>query len=48
MAVDRAILAAHEAGDAPPTLRLYRWGQPHGLTRPIPEIEDVDLDVCDA
>ena len=28
MAVDEAILSAVEAGEAPPTLRLYRWAPP--------------------
>lgn len=47
MAVDRAMLDAHEAGAAPPTLRLYRWSAPTvSLGRFQPE-EDVDRAACE-
>lgn len=42
MAIDRTMLDAHEAGAAPPTLRLYRWAAPTvSLGRFQPE-DDVD------
>lgn len=48
MAVDRAILAAHEAGEVPPTIRLYRWERPTVSLGRFQRVEDVDLTVCTA
>jgi lipoate-protein ligase A len=45
MAVDRAVLAAHEAGEVPATLRLYRWDRPTVSLGRFQAAEDVDLDV---
>lgn len=48
MAVDRAILAAYEAGGVPPTVRLYRWSRPTVSLGRFQKLEDVDLEVCAA
>jgi lipoate-protein ligase A len=46
MAVDRAILSAHEAGDVPPTLRLYTWSRPTVSLGRFQRAADVDLEAC--
>lgn len=43
MARDRAIQLAVEAGEAPPTLRLYRWARPTLTLGRFQSVEDVDL-----
>ncbi len=48
MAVDRAMLRAHESGDVPPTLRLYRWERPTVSLGRFQKVADVDLGVCAA
>jgi len=48
MALDRAVCAAHAAGDAPPTLRLYRWTRPTVSLGRFQDISGVDLAVCAA
>lgn len=46
MAIDRAILDAHEAGLVPPTLRLYRWSRPTVSLGRFQSVDDVDGSVC--
>ncbi|MHB8760864.1 MAG: lipoate--protein ligase family protein [Coriobacteriia bacterium] len=46
MAADRAILDAHEAGEAPPTVRLYRWARPTVSLGRFQPLSDVDVDAC--
>ncbi len=46
MAVDRAILDRYEAGEGPPTLRLYRWTRPTVSLGRFQRLEDVDAAVC--
>jgi lipoate-protein ligase A len=46
MALDRAVLRAREAGEAPPTLRLYRWEVPTVTLGHFQPLEQVDLDAC--
>lgn len=48
MAVDRAVLHAHAAGEAPPTLRLYRWSVPTVSLGRFQPIEDVDVALCNS
>jgi lipoate-protein ligase A len=48
MAVDRAVLAAHESGDVPPTLRLYRWDRPTVSLGRFQATGDVDAAYCEA
>jgi lipoate-protein ligase A len=48
MAVDRAILASHAAGDGPPTLRLYRWSPPAVSLGRFQSTDDVDMAYCAA
>ena len=48
MAVDRAILDAREAGEAPPTLRIYRWRCPTVSLGRFQDASDVDLELCEA
>ncbi|MGQ9463127.1 MAG: lipoate--protein ligase family protein [Candidatus Fervidibacter sp.] len=46
MAIDEAMLIAHQAGLTIPTLRLYRWSPPAvslGLLQPV---EEIDKSVC--
>lgn len=47
MAVDRAVLAAHDAGDAPPTLRLYRFAPPTVSLGRFQSVGDIDARYCD-
>lgn len=46
MAVDRAVLSAHEAGEVPPTLRLYTWDRPTVSLGRFQKSSDVDADLC--
>jgi lipoate-protein ligase A len=46
MALDRAVLRAREAGETPPTLRLYGWEVPTVTLGRFQPIEQVDLDAC--
>jgi len=47
MALDRAVQLAREAGEAPPTLRLYTWTRPTVTLGRFQDVAGVDLDVCD-
>lgn len=46
MAIDRAMLDAHAAGDVPPTLRLYSWNRPTVSLGRFQPLEDVDHAAC--
>lgn len=46
MAVDRAMLDAHETRAVPPTVRLYRWRRPTVSLGRFQKLADVDLAVC--
>ncbi|PKQ21320.1 MAG: lipoate--protein ligase family protein [Actinobacteria bacterium HGW-Actinobacteria-6] len=46
MAVDRAVLAARAAGEAPPTLRLYSWHVPTVTLGRFQSLDDVDMQYC--
>lgn len=46
MALDRAVLCSRAAGEAPPTLRLYRWEVPTVTLGRFQPVEQVDLDAC--
>jgi lipoate-protein ligase A len=46
MAVDRAVLAAHGAGEVPPTLRLYAWDPPTVSLGRFQRADDVDFTYC--
>ncbi|MHB1137214.1 MAG: lipoate--protein ligase family protein [Coriobacteriia bacterium] len=46
MAVDRAVLAAHDAGDAPPTVRLYRFAPPTVSLGRFQSVADIDAEYC--
>lgn len=46
MALDRAVLRAHAAGETPPTLRLYRWRVPTVTLGRFQDVADVDLELC--
>ena len=46
MAIDRAILALHANGQAPPTLRFYQW-QPAAVSLGyFQKRHNLDLDIC--
>ncbi|MBN2821810.1 MAG: lipoate--protein ligase family protein [Coriobacteriia bacterium] len=47
MAIDRAVLHAHETGEAPPTLRLYRWRVPTVTLGKFQKASDADLELCE-
>jgi lipoate-protein ligase A len=47
MALDRAVLASHAAGSAPPTLRLYRWELPTVTLGHFQPLAQVDLEACE-
>lgn len=47
MALDRAIQMTREAGEAPPTLRLYRWMRPTVTLGRFQAADSVDLEFCD-
>jgi lipoate-protein ligase A len=46
MALDRTVLHGVAAGDAPPTLRLYRWEVPTVTLGRFQRLEQVDADAC--
>lgn len=46
MAVDRAVLRARERGEAPPTVRLYRWTRPTVTLGKHQSLDDVDVAAC--
>jgi lipoate-protein ligase A len=46
MAVDRAIQLARQAGEAPPTLRLYRWKRPTVTLGRFQDVAGVDGEAC--
>ncbi|TDB39047.1 MAG: lipoate--protein ligase family protein [Actinobacteria bacterium] len=46
MAVDRAVLASHVAGETPPTLRVYWWRVPTVTLGRFQSVNDVDLMYC--
>ena len=48
MALDRAVQLAHEAGQTPPTLRLYRWERPTITLGRFQPAEGVDRDFATA
>lgn len=48
MALDRAVQLAREAGDVPPTLRLYSWVRPTVTLGRFQDVAGVDREVCDA
>jgi len=48
MALDRAVQLAREAGEVPPTLRLYRWERPTVTAGRFQSIDGIDLAECSA
>jgi lipoyl(octanoyl) transferase len=46
MAVDRAIQLARQAGEVPPTLRLYRWVRPTVTLGRFQDAAGIDRDLC--
>ncbi|MBI5232085.1 MAG: lipoate--protein ligase family protein [Coriobacteriales bacterium] len=46
MAIDRAVLHAHAQGEAPTTLRLYRWNRPTVSLGRFQDVGGVDLEWC--
>ena len=48
MALDRAVQLSREAGEAPPTLRLYRWVRPTVTLGRFQDAAGIDRDVCAA
>ncbi|MHB1016267.1 MAG: lipoate--protein ligase family protein [Coriobacteriia bacterium] len=46
MAVDRAVLGAHAGGEAPPTLRLYRFAPPTVSLGRFQRTGDIDTRYC--
>ncbi|HEY5517806.1 MAG TPA: lipoate--protein ligase family protein [Coriobacteriia bacterium] len=46
MALDRVVLARRSIGDAPPTLRLYRWELPTVSLGRFQGVDQVDLAAC--
>lgn len=47
MALDRAVQLSHATGEAPPTLRLYRWRRPTVTLGRFQDVAGVDIDVCE-
>ncbi len=47
MALDRALQLGHQAGESPPTLRLYRWLRPTVTLGRFQKLADVDVSYCD-
>jgi lipoyl(octanoyl) transferase len=47
MALDRAIQLAHEAGECPPTLRLYGWERPTATLGRFQSAETLDRAACE-
>src|SRR5262249_44044231 len=45
MAIDEAVLVHHLSGDAPPTLRVFRWSQP---TISLGRFQDVEREILGA
>lgn len=48
MALDRAMQLACEAGECPPTVRLYQWARPTVSLGHFQALDGVDLDACRA
>jgi lipoate-protein ligase A len=46
MALDRAIQLARQAGEVPPTLRLYRWERPTVSLGRFQDAAGIDLEAC--
>src|SRR6266571_7792400 len=47
MAIDESVLAHHLKGEAPPTLRVFRWSQPSISLGRFQSIErEIELDLC--
>jgi len=47
MAIDEAILIHHLKGEAPPTLRVFRWSQPSISLGRFQSVErEIELDIC--
>ena len=46
MALDRAVQLARQAGDAPPTLRLYRWARATVTLGRFQSAAGVDRELC--
>lgn len=46
MALDRAIQLARQAGDVPPTLRLYRWKRPTVTLGRFQDVDGINLEAC--
>ena len=46
MALDRAVQLARQAGEVPPTLRLYRWERPTVTLGRFQPVSGVDLELC--
>ena len=46
MSLDRAVQLAHQAGDVPPTLRLYRWARPTVTIGRFQSVDGVDRELC--
>ena len=47
MALDRALQLARQAGDVPPTLRLYRWERPTVTLGRFQSAAGVDRELCE-
>ena len=47
MALDRAIQLARQAGEVPPTLRLYRWVRPTVTLGRFQDVAGVDRELCE-
>lgn len=48
MAIDRAVQLSREAGESPPTLRVYRWVRPTVTMGRFQRAESIDFDACEA
>ena len=46
MAIDRALLSSYERGEAPPTLRFYRWAPPTVSLGYFQKSHGIDLAFC--
>ena len=46
MAIDRALLSSYESGEAPPTLRFYRWAPPAVSLGYFQKSHGIDLAFC--
>lgn len=46
MALDRAVQLARQAGESPPTLRLYRWERPTVTLGRFQDVAGVDRELC--